>query len=166
VAHPGYRLRPGLKFLAAWAAWKADPQRPRLLHFAGVEGSPLSAQDLLRATADDVELAPLARQLAAQWWGLVPGVHRLVFEGGRVLLTLAVGDTRAMLAEQAFSADSVFLDFDPQHVAAGDLPLLKAVARLCHRGTGIASSTPPSPCGVACSSAASWSTRGGPFAPG
>jgi hypothetical protein len=37
----------------------------------------------------------------------------LAFEGGRVLLTLGIGDTRAaLLREQDFSADAVFLDFD------------------------------------------------------
>ena len=39
----------GLNFLVTWAAWKADPARPRLLHFVSVEAYPASADDLLRA---------------------------------------------------------------------------------------------------------------------
>ncbi|MBA2961179.1 MULTISPECIES: tRNA (5-methylaminomethyl-2-thiouridine)(34)-methyltransferase MnmD [Ramlibacter] len=141
VLETGFGL--GLNFLATWAAWKADPQRPTVLHFASVEAYPVAAEDLLRSAALHPDLEPLARMLAAQWWGLVPGVHRMGFEGGRVLLTLSVGDARAMLAEQAFSADSVFLDgFDPQrNPAMWDLPLLKAVARLCRRGTTMATWT-------------------------
>ena len=33
------------------AVWRADPQRPRLLHFISTEAWPVSAADLLRATA-------------------------------------------------------------------------------------------------------------------
>ena len=40
----------GLNFLVTWAAWKADPQRPRMLHFTSVEAYPVSAADLLAPT--------------------------------------------------------------------------------------------------------------------
>ena len=106
----------GQDFIAAWQAWKHDPQRPGILHFVAIEESPASAADL----ASD--------ELARQWYGLVPGFHRLSFEGGRVLLTLCVGGVQEMLKQQAFHADSVFLD--------GPMP--KAVARLCRRGAHIA----------------------------
>ncbi|MBS0610028.1 MAG: FAD-dependent cmnm(5)s(2)U34 oxidoreductase, partial [Proteobacteria bacterium] len=39
----------GLNFLTTWAAWRAAPQRPRLLHFVSLEAWPVSAGDLLRA---------------------------------------------------------------------------------------------------------------------
>ena len=39
----------GLNFLVTWAAWQADPQRPRLLHFVSIEAFPTSADDVLRA---------------------------------------------------------------------------------------------------------------------
>lgn len=145
ILETGFGL--GLNFLAAWRAWKDDPRRPGLLHFVSVEAWPVSAQDLLRGAADAPELQPLARELADQWWGLVPGFHRLQFEGGRVLLTLCVGDARAMLREQAFAADSVFLDgFDPQrNPAMWELATLKAVARCCRRGTGLATWTVAGP---------------------
>ena len=47
---------------------------------------------LLAGDAGAPGLLPLARELAAQWFGLAPGVHRLAFAHGRVLLTLAVVD--------------------------------------------------------------------------
>src|SRR3954468_19502717 len=141
VLETGFGL--GLNFLATWHAWRSDPQRPRLLHLASIEAWPVSADDLMRSIATWPALQPLADQLVAQWQGLVPGFHRMVFEGGRVLLTLCVGDVMPMLREQHFHADAVFLDgFDPSHnPQMWALPALKAVTRLCRRGARLASWT-------------------------
>ncbi len=127
----------GLGFLAAWRAWKDDPRRPRMLHYAAIATRPVRAEDLPRGAASLPELQPLAAALAAQCWGLLPGFHRLSFEGGRVLLTLCVGDAAAMLRELRCTADSVFLGAGCEPATA------KAVARLCRRGTGMAASALP-----------------------
>ena len=87
ILETGFGL--GLNFLVTWAAWRADPARPRVLHFVSCEAWPVAGADLLRAAPHTPELLPLAQQLAAQFWGMLPGVHRLAFEGGQVLLTLA-----------------------------------------------------------------------------
>lgn len=141
VLETGFGL--GLNFLVTWAAWKADPQRPGLLHFVSTEAFPASAEDVLRSARTHPELLPFAEQLQAQLWGLLPGFHRLVFEGGRVLLTLCIGDAKAMLREQSFEADSVYLDgFSPQrNPDIWDVHTFKAVARCCRRGTRIATWT-------------------------
>lgn len=141
ILETGFGL--GLNFLVTWQAWKADPARPRLLHFVSTEAHPASAADILRAAAAHPELLPLAEQLRAQCWGLLPGMHRLVFEGGHVLLTLCIGDTQAVLREQTLAADAVYLDgFSPaKNPGIWDLHTLKAVARCCRRGTRIASWT-------------------------
>ncbi|HAU57461.1 MAG TPA: FAD-dependent cmnm(5)s(2)U34 oxidoreductase [Comamonadaceae bacterium] len=141
ILETGFGL--GLNFLVTWQAWKADPARPRLLHFVATEAHPASATDSLRAAKAHPELLPLAEQLQAQCWGLLPGAHRLVFEGGQVLLTLCIGDTKAVLREQALAADAVYLDgFSPaKNPGIWDLHTLKAVARCCRRGTRIASWT-------------------------
>ena len=133
----------GLNFLVAWQAWQAAPERPRLLHFVSTEAYPVSAVDLLRAAAAQPELLPLAGQLAAQFWGLLPGVHRLVFEDGRVLLTLLVGDAKTMLRKQNFQADSLFLDgFSPdRNPDMWDGHVCKALARCCRRGARLATWT-------------------------
>ncbi|HTH11615.1 MAG TPA: tRNA (5-methylaminomethyl-2-thiouridine)(34)-methyltransferase MnmD [Acidovorax sp.] len=133
----------GLNFLVTWAAWRADEQRPRLLHFVSTEAWPVSPADLSRATTAHPELAPLAEQLHAQWWGLLPGVHRLAFEDGRVLLTLYIGDAQEMLRQQAPTADSVYLDgFSPSvNPEIWSAHTLKAVARCCRRGTQLATWT-------------------------
>lgn len=127
---------PATHFLQAWRCWKNDPQRPRLLHYVAVEPQPAPAQRLRDAAGTTPSVQQLAAELAGQWWGLLPGVHRLSFEGGRVLLTLCIGAPKDMLREPAFQADSVLLgDADASML---ELPALKAVARLCRRGTGVA----------------------------
>lgn len=141
VLETGFGL--GLNFLVTWAAWKADPLRPRLLHFVSTEAFPASADDALRSAQNHPELTALAQQLQHQLWGLLPGVHRLAFEGGQVLLTLCIGDAKAMLREQVFEADSVYLDgFSPQrNPDIWDLHTCKAVAHCCRRGTRMATWT-------------------------
>ena len=130
----------GLNFLATWAAWRADPARPTLLHFVATEARPVDAADLLRAAATHPDLASLAQELLRQWWGLLPGVHRLRFDGGRVLLTLMVGDTQSLLRQQSLEVDSIYLHgIRPQHNPGLWTPHnLKALARCCRRGTRLA----------------------------
>ena len=141
ILETGFGL--GLNFLLTWQAWKADPLRPRLLHFVSLEAFPASATDVLRAASAHTELQAFAEQLARQLWGLLPGLHRLVFEAGQVLLTLCIGDAKAMLRQQSFEADSVYLDgFSPErNPELWDLAACKAVARCCRRGTRIATWT-------------------------
>ncbi|MDP3798005.1 MAG: FAD-dependent 5-carboxymethylaminomethyl-2-thiouridine(34) oxidoreductase MnmC [Polaromonas sp.] len=145
VLETGFGL--GLNFLVTWAAWKTDPLRPRLLHFVSTEAFPASAADVLRSVQVHPELLPFAQQLHDQLWGLLPGFHRLVFEEGRVMLTLCIGDAKAMLREQSFEADSVYLDgFSPGVKPVNfpdiwDLHTFKAVARCCRRGTRVATWT-------------------------
>ncbi|MDF1485154.1 FAD-dependent 5-carboxymethylaminomethyl-2-thiouridine(34) oxidoreductase MnmC [Ramlibacter sp. H39-3-26] len=138
ILETGFGL--GLNFLATWHAWRNDAARPGLLHFVSVEAYPVAAHDLLRAGASIAELAPLAQALAGQWHGLLPGLHRLAFDAGRVLLTLCVGDVRPMLRAQRFDADSIYLDgFRPQcNPEMWSADTLKTVARFARRGTRLA----------------------------
>ncbi|MDR6215281.1 FAD-dependent 5-carboxymethylaminomethyl-2-thiouridine(34) oxidoreductase MnmC [Paracidovorax wautersii] len=133
----------GLNFLVTWDAWRHDPQRPLILHFMSCEAWPVSPADLLRAAHAHPHLLALAQQLHDQFWGLLPGVHRLSFEEGRVLLTLYVGDAQAMLRQQTPTADSIYLDgFSPQrNPEIWEPQTLKAVARCCRRGTRLATWT-------------------------
>jgi tRNA 5-methylaminomethyl-2-thiouridine biosynthesis bifunctional protein len=135
ILETGFGL--GLNFLATWAAWREDPQRPALLHFASIEAWPVGAEDIVRSALPYAQLLPLAEQLAAQWYGLTLGTHRLAFDGGRVLLTLYIGDVADGLHQQPFAADSIFFDgFDPLlNPAMWALPVLKGAARHCRRGT-------------------------------
>lgn len=141
ILETGFGL--GLNFLVTWDAWRRDPARPRLLHFVSIEAWPASADDLLRSFAAHPELMPLAEQLHARWWGLLPGWHRLVFEDGQVVLTLCIGEAQAMLREMAFEADAVYLDgFSPElNPDIWSVHTMKAVARCCRRGARVASWT-------------------------
>jgi tRNA 5-methylaminomethyl-2-thiouridine biosynthesis bifunctional protein len=145
ILQTGFGL--GQLFLATWQAWKNDPQRSRLLHFVATEASPACAAELWRAAAEDPDLSALAAQLADQWHGLLPGVHRLSFEDGHVLLTMGIGDAHTMikslLKAPSFEADSVYLDGNPRqpNTAIRDAHWLNAVARCCRRGTRLASWT-------------------------
>ncbi|WP_027016320.1 FAD-dependent 5-carboxymethylaminomethyl-2-thiouridine(34) oxidoreductase MnmC [Comamonas composti] len=139
ILETGFGL--GLNFLLTWAAWKADPMRPGLLHHVATEACPVAAADLLAALpAEAADLRPLAHELAAQFQGLLPGVHRLVFEQGRVLLTLYVGDAQTVLRRQRITADSIYLDglspaLNPE---LWSLETLKTLSRHCRRGTRLA----------------------------
>ncbi|MFD1218080.1 bifunctional tRNA (5-methylaminomethyl-2-thiouridine)(34)-methyltransferase MnmD/FAD-dependent 5-carboxymethylaminomethyl-2-thiouridine(34) oxidoreductase MnmC [Microbulbifer celer] len=83
----------GLNFLATWQQWqRLAPGAPRL-HFVSVEKYPLHRKDLERALALWPELATFSEQLIEQYPPLLtPGVHRLKFDGGRVQLTLSIGE--------------------------------------------------------------------------
>lgn len=126
----------GLSFLATWHAWQEDPRRCARLHFVSVEKHPFGAQDLAVLHAPHAELAPLAAELRDAWPMLVPGLHRLEFEQGRVVLTLAFGDAARLLPQLRLAADAVFLDgFAPAKNPDMWTPeLMKAVARLCAPG--------------------------------
>lgn len=123
-------------FLRLWLAWRANPQRPRILHVVAI--CPAAYSNLTSngpsAGPDHAALKPLAGLLDAQLWGLLPGFHRLVFEGGHVLLTLCIGDVVKVLRQQQFEADSINLN---GAVLAGTelLHAAKAIARLCKPAT-------------------------------
>lgn len=147
ILETGFGL--GLNFLAAWQAWRAaadEAGRCRILHFVSCEAWPVAAADIVRSArqdADAADLLPLAHALAARWWGLVPGLHRLQFESGRVLLTLAVGDAAQALRELQCQADAVWLDgFRPEcNAAMWSAELMGQVARLSRRGARLATWT-------------------------
>jgi tRNA 5-methylaminomethyl-2-thiouridine biosynthesis bifunctional protein len=135
------RFAQGFHFLSTWQAWKNDPLRPAMLHYVSLTSAPPTLDELLACGAPYPELLALVQELAPQWFGLLPGFHRLTLAGGQVLLTLCVGDLTALLRQQQFVADSVYLDPghpDSTEVSAWDIWTVKALARCCRRGTGLA----------------------------
>ncbi len=128
VLETGFGL--GNNFIATWDAWRQDPARCRQLVFASVERHPPTRADLIQAHRGQ----PLPAQAAAlvdAWPPLVPGLHLLDFEGGRVRLLLAFGDVADWLPELALAADAIYLDgFAPdRNPAMWDPFVLKAVGR-------------------------------------
>jgi tRNA 5-methylaminomethyl-2-thiouridine biosynthesis bifunctional protein len=152
VLETGFGL--GMNFLCTWADWEADPQRSQILQFVSVEAFPVSAADLLRSASNAgaeeqpepsiaLRLPVLAEQLAQVWCGLSPGLNHWDFAGGRVQLTLAVGEVQAMLTALDCQADAVYLDgfspsLNPQMWSAATLQL---VAQHCRPATTLATYT-------------------------
>ena len=132
----------GTNFLATWQAWLDDPARPDTLHYVGVELHPLRAEDLRRACADPA-LLPLAQELAAQWPEPVRGLHPLRLQGGRICLTLALGDAQSLVPQLDLGANAIFLDaFAPaRNAVPWQSTVLKAVGRLARPGARLASYT-------------------------
>lgn len=127
-------------FVDLWKAWLNDPLRPSLLHVAAVcEYMPRAEQ------AESLEplhaLCPQNAELNSLLWGLLPGFHRLVFEGGQLQLTLCIGclsDISGLLKNQCFEADTITFDNrcnNYSHNQSNPLPLFKALARCSRRGT-------------------------------
>ncbi|HMN20512.1 MAG TPA: FAD-dependent 5-carboxymethylaminomethyl-2-thiouridine(34) oxidoreductase MnmC [Ottowia sp.] len=139
VLETGFGL--GLNFLATWLAWREDARRPRQLFYSAVEAHIVEADDLLRSAAPFPELDALARELARQWHGLLPGVHRLSLDGECVHLTLAIGDVQPALAELSGAHDSIYLDgFSPErNPEMWSLDVLRGVTRLARHGARAAS---------------------------
>ena len=96
-------------------AWRDDAHAPATLFFTAFESAPPKALD------------PLLR---VSCFGLLPGVHRILFEDGKVQLTLCIGEAPAIGREIDIAADSLLID----HL---DLWGGKHIARLCKRGTAV-----------------------------
>jgi tRNA 5-methylaminomethyl-2-thiouridine biosynthesis bifunctional protein len=100
----------GLNFLCAWQLWREGAPTHARLHFVSTEKFPLAHAELERALALWPQLADLSRLLLAQYQRIVPGWQRLVFDDGRVTLTLLIGDTRETLPQLEARVDAWFLD--------------------------------------------------------
>jgi tRNA 5-methylaminomethyl-2-thiouridine biosynthesis bifunctional protein len=141
VLETGFGL--GLNFLATWQAWRDDPQRPQRLHFVSVEKHPFAAADLRALHRRWPELAPFAAQLADAWPLLVPGLHRMHFDEGRVTLTVGFGDAATLLPQLVVAADALYLDGfapvkNPEMWSAG---IAATLARLAAPGATLATWT-------------------------
>lgn len=138
ILETGFGL--GLNFLATWAAWAADPQGATTLHFVSVEKHPFSADDLAIAHAAWPEFAALSAELRTHWPPLLPGVHRLLLAGGKLILTLVFGDACATLKKIDAKVDAFYLDgFSPaKNPELWSPPLFKAIARLAAPGATLA----------------------------
>jgi tRNA 5-methylaminomethyl-2-thiouridine biosynthesis bifunctional protein len=99
----------GLNFLATWLAFRAATKAPTQLHFISFEKYPLSTSDLNRSLANWPELDELSKLLINQYPNLLPGCHRLVFDQGKVILDLWMGDIKDTLP-QLFHGQSGFVD--------------------------------------------------------
>lgn len=105
----------GESFLHTLQAWRADAVAPDRLFFTAFSAD------------SPKQLEPF---LAKPCYGLLPGVHRISFEKGRVQLTLCIGPTPLLAKEIDTPADSICVD-SLVHWGA------KPIARMCKTGTHI-----------------------------
>ncbi|SEL70201.1 tRNA 5-methylaminomethyl-2-thiouridine biosynthesis bifunctional protein [Atopomonas hussainii] len=133
----------GLNFLCAWQCFVAQAPANARLHFFSVEKYPLSLDDLQRALSLWPELAELSAALIQQYRGLQRGFQTLHFAGGRVTLTLLLGDVLELLPTLNGSVDAWFLDgFAPaKNPQMWQPELFAALARTSHAGTTLATFT-------------------------
>lgn len=137
----------GLNFLATWAAWRDDPSRPSRLHFLSVEKHPFQAADLARIHAQWPEFAELSEILRANWPMLLPGFHRIALDGGRVQLTLMLGDAAECLQGVEARVDAFYLDgFAPDRNAdLWQCKLFETLARRARPAAAVATYTVAAP---------------------
>jgi tRNA 5-methylaminomethyl-2-thiouridine biosynthesis bifunctional protein len=133
ILETGFGL--GLNFLATWQAWRADPSRCRRLHFVSIEACPFSLQDLRTLHEGYPELRDEAAALHSRWPMLVPGMHRLEFDAGNVVLMLYFADIKRLRALR-LAADAIYLDgFAPaKNPDMWSPQSLRAVSRLAAPG--------------------------------
>ncbi len=115
ILETGFGL--GVNFLATWAAWRQTSNRRNTrLHIVSIEKHPFTRDDLreLLLHIAPSSLRPLIHELCQQWPVLTPGLHRLEFDAGQVVLTLCLGDIHALLPQLQFQAHAIYLDgFSP-----------------------------------------------------
>ncbi|MFC3609310.1 bifunctional tRNA (5-methylaminomethyl-2-thiouridine)(34)-methyltransferase MnmD/FAD-dependent 5-carboxymethylaminomethyl-2-thiouridine(34) oxidoreductase MnmC [Stutzerimonas tarimensis] len=100
----------GMNFLCAWQLFEQTAPEGARLHFVSVEKYPLTLDDLRRALALWPELKSWSERLLDGYVALHPGFQRLVFDQGRVTLTLLIGDVLEQLPELDARVDAWFLD--------------------------------------------------------
>jgi tRNA 5-methylaminomethyl-2-thiouridine biosynthesis bifunctional protein len=141
ILETGFGL--GLNFLATWAAWRSDPAHPQRLHFVSVEKHPFGREGLAMLQTRYPEFAPLAAELQAAWPAMLPGLHRIEFEGGGITLTLAFADIADVLPRLRLGADAFYLDgFAPdRNPEMWSATAMRALARLARPGATLSTYT-------------------------
>lgn len=133
----------GMNFFCAWQLFQRTAHPEARLHFISVEKYPLSQADLARAAALWPELAAFSQALLDRYLALHPGFQQIAFDGGRVTLTLLIGDALTQLPLLDASVDAWFLDgFAPAKNPDMWTPELFAqLARLSRPGTTLGTFT-------------------------
>ena len=133
----------GLNFLCAWQLFEQHAVAGARLHFVSVEKYPLTPADLHRALALWPELKPLADQLLKHYVAIHPGFQRITLAGGRVTLTLLIGEALEQLPQLDAQIDAWFLDgFAPaKNPDMWTAELFVELARLAAPGSTISTFT-------------------------
>jgi tRNA 5-methylaminomethyl-2-thiouridine biosynthesis bifunctional protein len=121
----------GTQFFALWRRWRNAPEPWAMLHYVGLQAAVLIAQP---PGADQAQLREWAR--VREGINGRSGFYRLLLSGGRVSLTLCLGDPRVSLTRLVLQADHVILG-----AACAQGQALAALPRCCKHGTKLTCST-------------------------
>ncbi len=99
----------GANFLAAWQAWRDDPQRPQQLHYLALAPDMPTVQDVRLTCRRQSAWQALSTEMCRSWPAALPGFHRLFFEGEQVVLTLMFGDSTACVRQIVANVDAFHL---------------------------------------------------------
>jgi tRNA 5-methylaminomethyl-2-thiouridine biosynthesis bifunctional protein len=122
----------GAAFAATVAAWRADPARPRMLHYVGITDRVPPWDTLCAHLATHPALAALAQAMPTHHAGVMAGFQRFALFGGHLQWTLCIGAVANLLREQQFIADSVLLGAAE---LCTDRLQARPLARVCRQGT-------------------------------
>ncbi len=112
IAETGFGT--GLNFLCTWKLWRETAPPCARLHFISTEKCPLNIDDLQKALSLWTSLSEFSDALINQYQLVSKAWHRLMFDDGRVMLTLLIGDANASLPKFKGAVDAWFLDgFSP-----------------------------------------------------
>lgn len=104
----------GLNFLCTWNLWQETGPPSARLHFISAEKYPLNIDDLQKVFSLWPSLKLLSDKLIHQYSLISKSWHRLIFDDGRVTLTLLIGDVNEALPKLKGTVDAWFLDgFSP-----------------------------------------------------
>ncbi|KEQ18649.1 hypothetical protein GZ78_00510 [Endozoicomonas numazuensis] len=133
----------GLNFLCAWACFEKEAPESARLHYISTEKHPLAREDLQQALSIWPELASYSKQLTACYIPAVEGHQHFSLDGGRIKLTLCMGDTLSLLPDLEGQVDAWILDgFSPAKNPEMWQPgLFSAMARKSHLNTTYATFT-------------------------
>src|SRR5450830_642759 len=141
IAETGFGT--GLNFLCAWQLWNEIAPTAARLHFISFEKYPIAIADLKKALGLWPKLGSLSEILCQKYQWITPGWHRLIFDHGRVTLTLIIGDVRDTLPLLKAKVDAWFLDgFAPaKNPEMWQAMLFEQMARLSAPSTTFATFT-------------------------
>ncbi|MBV0934541.1 bifunctional tRNA (5-methylaminomethyl-2-thiouridine)(34)-methyltransferase MnmD/FAD-dependent 5-carboxymethylaminomethyl-2-thiouridine(34) oxidoreductase MnmC [Marinobacterium weihaiense] len=141
IAETGFGT--GLNFLCARQLWLQQAPADAQLHFISCEKFPLSRDDLARALSAFPQFRDGTAQLLEGYPAPIPGFFTLSLDGGRVLLTLLLGDALETLPQLDARVDAWFLDgFAPaKNPELWNDHLFAQIARLSGPGTSCATFT-------------------------
>jgi tRNA 5-methylaminomethyl-2-thiouridine biosynthesis bifunctional protein len=133
----------GLNFLCAWQLFDKVVPFNSSLDFFSVEKYPLDERELADVLALWPELRQYADELLARWRRRVPGWNRWNFAGGKIRLTLVIGDVADALTEICGGIDAWFLDgFSPaRNPEMWTQSVFESVVRISKPGASFATYT-------------------------